>query len=441
MPRRNITWFLGVLLLGVLLGALTVTHAGQTSKSPYYETFKEFAKVFYVVSERYVDPKAVTPEKLLHGAYRGMMATLDPYSQFFDKKETETFTADIKGKFGGLGIEITVENRILTVVTPLRDTPAWDAGVLPGDKILKIDGKSTEGIGLREAVRTLRGKVGSKVTITVRHVGVRHPADITITRGVVKVKAVRGRMVDEEAKIGLVHVSSFSESVTREFDKVLEELRDKGMKSLILDLRSNPGGVLEAAVRIADQFLNSGTIVEVRGRYKRQNHVYTAKDNAALPDMPLVVLVDQGSASASEIVAAALRDNNRCVLVGQRTFGKGTVQNPIPLGNGKELKLTTARYYRPNGKAIKDREGIEPDIAIYMSPELLRALRNQEREDKLRAAGLEKKGKKQDSAAKEKEAPKTAPKEYGEFERYKRPVDLQLRGAIALLKFRPGRTR
>jgi len=425
MSRRGFVW---VLVL-VLLGALTF---GQAQPQPEpYKQINEFAQVLHHVLKRYVDEPSV--DKLMEGAIQGMLGTLDPHSSYFNKKESVRFRADTEGKFGGLGIEIGLDRGILTVFAPIHGTPAWEAGIMPGDKILKIEGKSTKGISTREAVEILRGKPGTRVTITVQRQNSRLTEDITITRGIIKIPILHHRMVDEEAEIGHIRAHHFTSTLMQEFDKAMDALQEQGMKALVLDLRGNPGGILQVAVALADRFLDNGVIVTVRGRKKTESHAYKAKEAGAVTDLPLVVLIDEGSASASEIVAAALRDNGRCILVGQRTYGKGSVQKLIPLGDGKELKLTTAYYYTPAGKRIEDRKGIEPDVSIYMSLQRRLDLRNQEREDKLRDVLAKKNGDTEDTNT------PPNPKTGEDMKRRERVEDIQIKGAITLLKVEMGK--
>jgi len=381
MPRKSLILFLAV----VVAAALGVSRAisAEDSKTEI-ATMKQIVDQ---VEEYYVAD--VKPKTLYDGAYRGLLATLDPYSQYFDKKQTTEFAAETEGEFGGLGIEISLRDGILTIVSPIRGTPAYEAGILPGDLILKIDGKSTERISLEQAVDRLRGTVGSKVTLTVRHIGAPMDTEITLQRAVIKPPSVEGGMIDEKDGIGYVRLNSFTAKVADELTQMLRELQEKNLKGLIIDLRGNPGGLLDKAVEVANDFLPEGvTVVSVKGRRPEMNRVYRARKGmpAEWVALPVVVIVDEGSASASEILAAALHDNKRAMLVGARTYGKGSVQNVFDLGNGQSLKLTTARYYTPDDKPIEDRQGIMPDIYMPMSREHQLALRNQEREDKLRGS-------------------------------------------------------
>lgn len=376
MPRKGLLIF----LLVIFAAAMGISRAfSEENRSKEMRTLE---KIVQEVQENYVTE--VEPQKLFDGAYRGVLQTLDPYSQFLDKRETTTFTADTEGRFGGLGIEISVREGLLTVVAPIRGTPAYEAGILPGDVILKINGKSTERITVEDAVRQLRGEIGTKVVLTVRHVGSPTDTEIAITRVVIHPSAVEWEMIDAAAGIALMRVSSFTATVMETMAEGVRKLQEQHLKALILDLRQNPGGLLEKSAEMADLFLPDGVIVSVKGRRPEMAKVFRAHKGGPLESTLVVVVIDEYSASASEILAAALHDHKRALLIGAPTYGKGSVQNVIPLGDGEALKLTTARYYTPNDKPIEDHHGIMPDIYAPMSREQMLALRRQEQEDKLR---------------------------------------------------------
>lgn len=432
MPRKNLVLFLALLFST----ALGISHAFGDDKD--YERMQTFTRILNHIRKGYV--KEVETKDLFEGAYNGMLSRLDPYTQYFNIDETKSFSQDTEGQFGGLGIEISIKDGVLTVISPIRGTPAYVAGVLAGDRIVKIDGKSTERISLDEAVKYLRGKPGSKVTITVRHPGSMVDKDITIMRAVIKPLSVEYEIIDEERGVGLVRVTSFTARVMKDLRGGVAEMRKKNLKALILDLRGNPGGLLDKAVEMCDEFVAGGLIVSVKGRGGVLQRSYKARAGDALEKIPLIVLIDGGSASASEIVAACVRDHKRAVLVGARTYGKGSVQNVIPLGNGQAFKMTTAHYFTPNDKPIKDREGIMPDILVPLPREHVIALRNQEREDKLRGRYHLGGGLDQDEApVLEKEPAKTAPKP-GNNDNKKvrrgRVVDYQLQAALNILKWK-----
>ena len=440
MPRKSLVLFLVV----VFAGALGVSRA--FSQEPYEKEYETLKKIIEHVHDDYVTE--VDTKKLFEGAYRGALEALnDPFTQYFNQPEAKRFTAETEGKFGGLGIEISLKDGILTVITPIKGTPAYDAGILAGDAILKIDGKSTERLNLEDAVETLRGKIGTKVTLTVHHLGATVDAEITITRAEIKPASVEGAMLDPKSGIGYIQISQFTETCRDDMLAAVGDLQKQGLKGMIIDLRGNPGGLLDKAVDIADDFLSSGVIVSVRGRQPEMTRTYNAHAHKGrnLEELPIIVVVDEGSASASEILAAALHDNNRSLLVGGRTYGKGSVQNVIPLGNGESLKMTTARYYRPNNEPIELHQGIMPDIYLPMSREHELALRNQEREDKLRGryhlgADLVE----QEPAAAPAPEAKPAPAadtpvqpngKEGDETRRGRVVDFQLQAALNILKW------
>lgn len=338
----------------------------KQERKSVYEEFEEFLRIVKELQDKYVEE--IKLNTILTNAYRGMLSGLDPYSQYYSSEELEDLKIETEGEFEGLGIEVIIKEGILIVITPLLDSPAFKAGILVGDRIIKIDGESTENMSIREAVKKLRGKLGTKITLTVVHEGDAVPVDITIERAKIYVNSIRGsRIVDDEYKIGYLAVSNFQENTVKDLDMAMQDLLKNGMKSMILDLRFNPGGLLNAAVDMADKFLDKGVIVSTRGRDKTQNYVYRAHKKGTYPNFPLAVLVNNGSASASEIVAGALKDHKRSLLLGIKTFGKGSVQSLIPAGNGKAaLKLTTARYYTPSGICIHEK-GIEPDIKIPLT--------------------------------------------------------------------------
>jgi len=449
MPRNGY-----VLFVLILFAAAMFVGSAFSQEDEHAKDLRTLARIIAAVEQEYVSPE-VEVDKLYEGAYRGVLSSLDPYTQFLsgssENNEAARFTEDTQGEFGGLGIEIGLKDGILTVLSPLRGTPAWEAGILAGDMILKIESKSTEGISLDEALNKLRGKVGTDVNITIRHVNSAVDEDITLTRETIQPKSVEAEMLDPALGIGLMRVSSFNARVMKEMNEAIDDFKEQGLKALILDLRGNPGGLLQEAVEMADLFLSDGIIVSVKGRRKTFDNKYEAEPGGPLEEkqVQVVMLVDEGSASASEILAAALRDNGRALLVGARTFGKGSVQNVFDLGEGNRLKMTTARYYRPNGEPIEDRKGITPDINIPMSRDELLALRMQEREDKLRGTyhvgGLmeEDRNGAPDEAVPDPGIPANTPEDVvdevtpNDTERRGRVVDRQLLAAYNLLRWNP----
>jgi carboxyl-terminal processing protease len=345
----------------------------ETAPDVYYRDFEEFITVIKEIQNKYVNE--VDLRTLLQSGYKGMLGSLDPYSQYIDSKHLEELKIETGGVFEGLGIEVVVKDGVLTVLTPIVDSPAFRAGVFIGDRIIKIDGKSTRNFTIRQAVEILRGEPHTKVTLTVLHKGEKDPVDITIERAKIQIKSTRGtRIVDKESKIGYVAVTGFQDNTITDLDASIEELEKQGMESLVLDLRFNPGGLLNIAVDMSDRFIKKGVIVSTKGRHKSQEHKYKAHRSGTYKNFPLIILVNNGSASASEIVAGAVKDHSRGLLLGTKTFGKGSVQSLIPIENkDTALKLTTAKYYTPSGTLI-DGIGIEPDIKVDLTKKEIREL-------------------------------------------------------------------
>ena len=314
-----------------------------------------------LISTDYVEEVKV--RDLIHGAVKGMMGTLDDYSQFLDQEGFKEITEETKGEFGGIGIEIGVRDGILTVIAPMEDTPAFEAGVEAGDKIVKIDGSSTRDMTLDDAVKKLRGDVGAKIVLTVMREGTDKLLDFSITRAMIKLKSIKEARIIEE-NIGYVKIAEFQERTGPDLKNIIKKLRQEGAKSLIIDLRNNPGGLLDASVDAADLFLSQGTmIVYTEGRDPSKRMEFRAKKRTEFDDLALVTLVNKGSASAAEIFAGAIKDNKRGLVIGEPTFGKGSVQTVIPLKDGSALRLTTAAYFTPSGKNLRDK-GVDPDITV-----------------------------------------------------------------------------
>jgi carboxyl-terminal processing protease len=328
------------------------------------------------IQDRYYG--GVPREKLVDGAMDGIIAKLDPYCEYFTIQEWKEFEENIvHGKFGGVGIVVGADRATgyLNVETPVEDSPAFEADILPGDQVREVDGKSIKGQPLAEVVRKIKGDPGTKVTLTIVRKG-REPFQVTLTRKVIAVKAVRTKMLDDA--IGYVRISDFTEMMDT-FDAEVKKLQEKGMKAMVVDLRFNGGGLLGECVKLSDRFLDDGLIVTTRGNVANDTKEFKAHKGDTLPNFPLVVLVNEGTASASEIFAGAMKDHARGKLVGARTFGKGSVQTPFPLGDGSYLKLTTARYFTPNGTSVHKEEGkkdfgLEPDFRVEMSQEEYGAL-------------------------------------------------------------------
>ncbi len=362
--RNSFFVALGVALgIGISLaqGGFALRDEAKSEELPLQQ-LRTFVEILNRVKQGYVED--VSDDELLENAIRGMVDGLDPHSAYLSPEEFKEITISTSGKFGGLGIEVQMQNGFVRVVAPIDDTPAKRAGIEAGDLIIRIDGTAVKGLTLAEAVKQMRGEPGSEITLTVVRDGKDGPFNVKLERDIIRVKSVRSRMLDPG--YGYVRISQFSSSTGKNLTQTLEKLReDNGanLKGLILDLRNNPGGVLNAAVDVSDAFLSSGEIVSIKGRVEGTDQSFTATEGDMLEGAPLVVLVNEGSASASEIVAGALKDQGRAVIVGHKTFGKGSVQTILPLQNDAALKLTTARYYTPSGSSIQA-EGIEPDITI-----------------------------------------------------------------------------
>ena len=321
-----------------------------------------FVEILNRVKSDYVEP--VSDQKLFESALRGMLSGLDPHSSYLDKDEFKDMNVATSGKFGGLGIEVQMQNGFVRVVSPIDDTPAARAGIQPGDYIIKIDDTQVKGLSLSDAVKKMRGEPGSKITLTLVRDGANAPLVLDLKRDIINVSSVKSRML--EPGLGYLRISSFTTETGAALDKDLAKLKKEAggsLKGLVLDLRNNPGGVLDAAVKVSDAFLTKGPIVSIKGREASSGREFDATAGDALDGKPLVVLVNGGSASASEIVAGALQDQRRAVVMGTKTFGKGSVQTVMPLQNDSAIKLTTARYYTPSGRSIQA-EGIEPDVTI-----------------------------------------------------------------------------
>jgi carboxyl-terminal processing protease len=329
-----------------------------------YENMEIFAEVLRQIEDNYVEPQ--DSQKLIYGAIKGMVQSLDPHSSFMTKEEHQELLIETKGSFPGIGIEISIRDNVLTVMAPIEGTPAYDAGIKSGDKILKIDDQSTLDMTLTEAVKRIRGPKGTKVKLTIGRESVEKSLEFVITRDVIPFKSVRSYRLTPD--IGYVHILHFQGKTTDELVSHLDNLEENGpLKGLILDLRNNPGGLLPQAIEVSDEFLDSGLIVSTKGRNPDQDIQVSAQKNKKQRNYPIIVLVNEGSASASEIVAGALQDNRRAIILGTQSFGKGSVQTILPLSDGSGLRLTTARYYTPNGRSIQV-SGITPDIEVKYIP-------------------------------------------------------------------------
>ncbi|MDJ0891128.1 MAG: S41 family peptidase [Gammaproteobacteria bacterium] len=358
---------LPVLVLGLALGVLLSLGQGvlaekHGSAALPLEELRTFAEVFEKIKNDYVEQ--VQDEDLLNHAIRGMLSGLDPHSAYLEPEAYKDLRVGTTGEFGGLGIEVTMEDGFVKVVAPIDDTPAERAGVKAGDLIIRLDDTPVKGMNLNEAVKLMRGKPGSKIILTIMRDGQQQPVNITIVRDVIKVRSVKARTL--EPGYGYVRITQFQSRTGDNLRNAISRLKrenDNALQGLVLDLRNNPGGVLSAAVSVADAFLHKGPIVSTDGRIADSELRFNAKPTDILKGAPVVVIVNGGSASASEIVAGALQDHKRAVIIGSKTFGKGSVQTILPMDNGAALKLTTARYYTPAGRSIQA-EGITPDIEL-----------------------------------------------------------------------------
>lgn len=360
----------------------TAISQAEANTSETYRQLELFGDVFERVRADYV--KEVTDEKLIEAAINGMLTSLDPHSSYLSPKKFKDMQVQTRGEFGGLGIQVTLENGFVKVVSPIDDTPAFRAGIKPGDFITHLDDESVQGLNLAEAVEKMRGKENSNIKLTISRQG-REPFDVTITREIIKIRSVRWRT---EGKIGYVRITSFSEQsddgVKRSMKKIKEKLGAE-LKGIVLDLRNNPGGLLDQAIKVSDAFLEQGEIVSTRSRRGGNAQRFNAKKGDLAENLPIAVLINGGSASASEIVAGALQDHRRAVVLGTRSFGKGSVQTMIALSSHGAIKLTTAHYYTPSGRSIQAK-GIDPDIEVKQARLQTVEPRARPRESDLRGA-------------------------------------------------------
>jgi carboxyl-terminal processing protease len=357
-------------VIGSLLVVLMLSLGGSvaskgTESAATYEQLRLFTEVLSIVQNQYVDE--VPPKELIYSAIKGTLRGLDPHSSFLDPDSYREMQVETSGSFGGLGIEITLKDDVLTVVSPIEGTPAHRAGLVTGDRIVKIDGLATKDMQLPDAVKRMRGKPGTKVNVSIVREGWTEPRDFEITREQIRVHSVRTQ--DLGSGIAYIKLRQFQEQTPGDLAAALERFSKSGMKALLLDLRNNPGGLLTAAVEVTEEFIDDGKlVVYTEGRVRNQNMRFSAHAKKSYPTLPVVVLVNQGSASASEIVAGALQDWGRAIVVGNQTFGKGSVQTIIPLSDGSGLRLTTAKYFTPKGRSIHG-TGITPDIVVEVPKE------------------------------------------------------------------------
>ena len=357
-----------MILIALLIGGILFINGNRrdvkADTSETYESLEVFTEVLRQIEKNYVEPQ--DSKKLIYGAIKGLVQSLDPHSSFMTRDEHKELLIETKGIFSGVGIEISIRDNVITVVSPIEGTPAFEAGLKAGDKIVKIDDQPTTDMTLLDAVKHIRGPKGSKVKLTVMRVGEEMPLDFTITRDQIPLKSVRHFLLTPD--VAYVRVSTFQSKTQKDLSTALDRIeKGRDLKGLVLDLRNNPGGLLSQAIGVADLFLDSGLIVSTQGRNSSQDIRESAKKNKKARLYPIIVLVNGGSASASEIVAGALQDNKRALTLGTKTFGKGSVQTILPLSDGSGLRLTTAKYYTPSGRSIQA-SGITPDIEMKFIP-------------------------------------------------------------------------
>jgi carboxyl-terminal processing protease len=381
MRRLVIIPLLACLVLAALPGAIAQeAQPGKSEEDNGYAQISIFAKALELIRQDYVDDNKTSYHDLITAAMKGMFSALDPHSQFMDPNDFRDMQDDTRSRFNGLGIEVSMKNGLPTVITAMEDTPAAKAGIVSGDQILRINGTSTERMDLQDAINVLRGPAGAKVTLTLLRPATKEIKEYTLQRAEIKIQSVKGaRLLDAELtgpfKIGYVRLIQFNEPTAEELSKALDDLQKHGMQALILDLRNNPGGLLNSAVDVCAQFLPPNTkVVSTQGRVASQQHDYsTSGVKKERPNFPMVLLINEGSASGAEIVAGALKDLHRAVLVGETTFGKGSVQNVMQLPDGSAVRLTTAKYYTPSKQVIQG-NGVTPNIRVAMTAEQERSL-------------------------------------------------------------------
>ncbi len=351
-----------ILALGVsVFVSLSVSGIEKKDKDGLYKQVELFSDTLAIIQTDYVDE--VPPKDLIYGALKGMLSALDPHSQFLDPDTYNELKVDTEGKFGGLGIEITIKDALLTVVTPIEDTPAWRAGIKANDRIVKINNELTRDMTLTDAVKKMRGKPGEAVNLTVLRESEKKLLEFKIVRDIIKIKDIKEAKILEDG-IGYIRLVEFRENTPQDINAALENLTKAGMDAFILDLRNNPGGLLDVAVKVAERFIEKGKmIVYTKGRRPAQNLEFTSHSAQPVLNMPMVILINEGTASGSEIVAGCLQDYKRAIIIGTKSFGKGSVQTVVPLSDGSALRLTTSKYFTPSGKVIHGK-GVIPDIVV-----------------------------------------------------------------------------
>ncbi|MBM3249502.1 MAG: S41 family peptidase [Candidatus Omnitrophica bacterium] len=361
---RNRKILISIFILGAFLFCALTVHGEEKKKKKKEDLYRQvelFSDSLAIVQSEYVDEASA--KDLIYGSLKGMLSSLDPHSQFMDPDTYNELRVETEGKFGGLGIEITIKDGLLTVVTPIEDTPAWKAGIRSGDRIVKINDELTRDMTLTDAVKRMRGKVGEAVNLTILRESEKRILELKIVRDVIKIRDIKEARVLEDG-VAYIRLIEFRENTAQDINAALDKLTREKMNALILDLRNNPGGLLDVAVRVAEKFIPKGKlIVYTKGRKPNQNLEFISKGANPVTDLPMAVLINEGSASGSEIVAGCLQDYRRAIIVGKKSFGKGSVQTVIPLSDGSALRLTTSKYFTPLGKVIHSK-GVEPDIVV-----------------------------------------------------------------------------
>jgi len=351
-----------IIMLAVFNVLIITSHIHAKNSNELYEKIDLFSEVLETIKKEYVDE--VDQAEVMDSAINGVLQSLDPYSAYMSPKSFKGMQTDTKGEFGGLGIEIGMESGVIKVIAPIDDTPASNAGIKSGDYIVKINSEQVQGKSLTEAVELMRGPIGSEINLTVRRKNVKKPLDFKIKRAVIEVKSVVAKIIGEEKKIGYLRLKSFNENSNEQLSKKINNFeKNNKLNGYILDLRNNPGGLLTQAISITDFFLNDGEIVSTKGRKISETRRFFSKKGDGINGKPLIIIINNGSASASEIVSGALKDHKRAIILGERTYGKGSVQSIIPLKNGGGIRLTISKYYLPSGKSISE-IGVLPDIFV-----------------------------------------------------------------------------
>ena len=357
MKKLNI-----IIVLVILSTTVTTSYLYSKNSSELYEKIDLFSEVLETIKKEYVDE--IDQAEVMDSAINGVLQSLDPYSAYMSPKSFEGMQTDTKGEFGGLGIEIGMESGVIKVITPIDDTPASNAGIKSGDYIVKINDEQVQGKSLTEAVELMRGPVGSEINLTIRRINVKKALDFKIKRAVIEVKSVVAKIIGDRKKIGYLRLKSFNQNSEEQLSKNINKFeKNNKLNGYILDLRNNPGGLLTQAISVTDFFLDDGEIVSTKGRKVTETRRFFSKKGDGINGKPLIVLINNGSASASEIVSGALKDHKRAIILGERTYGKGSVQSIIPLKNGGGIRLTISKYYLPSGKSISE-IGVIPDVFV-----------------------------------------------------------------------------